>query len=344
MSAPWRTCPRCRSPRGRGPGEGSRRDLQHRVLRQQAERPEPDRPPQGRDREAGRGRDRAAGDQGPGRARKIFPEDKWQILIDDQSNNGQDLAIAVRLPFKIVGSTANDIDAADADFLYPADTQVNEKPFPDNRDVLFAKIAIPETDRTFVVMVHHAKSRLGGRDTTDPRRKLAAELIVSAIQTRFDGQDVILLGDMNDNPDDESMNILETGDASAAAGPDDVSDDTFLVNLTQPLLADDHVSWGLDRTKIIPGGKLETRVTGSRNKNNATRHQAGSSSPILFDQILLSRESLDRYSVAKVMVFDDPVGRRATRRGPTATSRSTTRRTTRRCSPTSPSPRKRSRP
>src|SRR5215213_10385667 len=51
--------------------------------------------------------------------RQIFPEADWQIMIDDQSNDSQNLALAVRLPFHIVGhsSGSNDIDATDADFL-----------------------------------------------------------------------------------------------------------------------------------------------------------------------------------------------------------------------------------
>jgi hypothetical protein len=131
-------------------------------------------------------------------------------------------------------------------------------------------------------------------------------MIVEALENRFDGEDVILLGDFNDNPDDVSLNILETGREDADPGPDDTSDDTFLVNLTQSLLQDDHVSWGLTASQIS-GGKLNSRVVGSRKRNNDERGTDGHVAPILFDQILVTRDMLSRYTVAAVKVFDDPI-------------------------------------
>ena len=59
----------------------------------------------------------------------LFPPADWDIFIDDESDDAQDLAIVVRHPFKI---KAADLNAEDADFLFP-DT-VNEHLFPNRRE------------------------------------------------------------------------------------------------------------------------------------------------------------------------------------------------------------------
>src|SRR4029077_20463819 len=45
---------------------------------------------------------------------QVFDSDEWSILIDDDSNDAQDLAIVVRRPLKFKDRT--DLDADDADF------------------------------------------------------------------------------------------------------------------------------------------------------------------------------------------------------------------------------------
>lgn len=253
--------------------------------------------------------------------RLIFSEDEWQIMIDEGSNDNQDVALAVRLPFMMVGHEgAANIDAEDENFLFPSDDSSNNFFFPNQRDILFSEIQIPGSDRTVFVMVQHAKSRSGGRTTTDPRREGASLLIVQEIERRFDGEAIILLGDFNDNPDDVSLNILETGDADAVAGPDDNSDDRFFVNLTQPLLAEDHVSWGLTEDDI-ENGLIITSVEGSRGHNNETRGTSGVIAPILFDQILASSVMLDEYTVTLTEVFDDPVAQEGHASGQTVVPR-----------------------
>ena len=66
----------------------------------------------------------------------------------------------------------------------------------------------------------------------------------------FDDRDFILVGDFNDNPDDRSLNILETGDPNAPGGPEGI-DGPFLSNLTEPLMAAGHVSHGKGPVDII---------------------------------------------------------------------------------------------
>jgi hypothetical protein len=87
-------------------------------------------------------------------------------------------------------------------------------------------------------MVHHGKSRAGGRAATDFRREGAARAMIHVLD-----RDFILLGDFNGNPDDRSLNILETGDPNAPGGPEEI-DGPFPANLTEPLMAEGHVSHG----------------------------------------------------------------------------------------------------
>jgi len=54
---------------------------------------------------------------------QLFDSDEWSILIDDDSNDAQDLAIVVRRPLKFKDRT--DLDADDADFLFPGPTFEN---------------------------------------------------------------------------------------------------------------------------------------------------------------------------------------------------------------------------
>lgn len=49
----------------------------------------------------------------------LFPPAEWRIVIDDQSNESQDLAAVVRRPFRIVNFGPG-LDADDEHFLFPA--------------------------------------------------------------------------------------------------------------------------------------------------------------------------------------------------------------------------------
>ena len=196
----------------------------------------------------------------------VFPPDKWDILIDDESTDLQDLAIVVRHPFKIIGVNPS-LNANDENFLFPGSQ--NDTLFPNRRDLLSAEVQIPDTTSTFFVIVDHAKSRLGGRAVTDPRREGAAAAIVQMLEQRFDEKDFVLLGDFNDNPDDRSMNIPETGNPATPGGAEE-NDGPFLMNLMDALVATDHVSWGRDAFDIV-GHHINTIDAGSRQRNNIKR-------------------------------------------------------------------------
>ncbi|MEX2218526.1 MAG: lamin tail domain-containing protein [Phycisphaerales bacterium] len=216
------------------------------------------------------------------------------------------MALAVRRPLRARGLGPN-LDAEDEHFLFPG--TANNSGFPDRRDLLCIPVEIPGEAEHLFVMVHHAKARSGAnrssdRAGTDPRREEAARAIISVLEQRFDGKRYVLLGDMNDNPDDASMNILEMGMPNAPAGPEEIAG-PFLLNLTEDLVVQDRVSWGLKATAVA-NGKINTVKAGSRQRNNAERGGPGGVSPILFDQILIPVSMGTQYVAGSVTVFDDP--------------------------------------
>ena len=239
--------------------------------------------------------------------RKIFSNSDWQIVIDDQSGDNQDLALAIRCPLHVQGRTCDstkDIDADESHFLFEEESNFA---FPRDRDILFVEIEIPSVQKSFFVMVHHAKARFGGRTETDERRAAAARIIIKRLEQDFEDVAFVLLGDFNDNPDDESSNIMETGNAHAEAGAED-EQGTFLVNLTELLVAEDHVSWGRNTRNIVGGEKINTVDPGSRDRHNEFRGTDRHSGDILFDQILIPPRMLNGYVTGSVMVFDHPSG------------------------------------
>ena len=138
--------------------------------------------------------------------RMIFPASEWQIVIDDDSNDDQDLAAAIRAPWQVVGNaTAMDIDAEDEHYLF---ADALDMFFPNRRDVLAIPNEHADNGHRFTLMVHHGKARSGGRANTEWRRVAAAALIAQKLETELQETDFVLLGDFNDNPDDQALNVL----------------------------------------------------------------------------------------------------------------------------------------
>lgn len=232
---------------------------------------------------------------------RLFDTADWDLVIDDQSGDDQDVAVAIRHPFKALGLSAG-LDANDEHFLFPG--SANDQAFPNRRDLLCVEVSVPGESQSLFFMVHHAKSRLGGRGVTDPRREAAARAMIARLEQDFDGRRYVLVGDCNDNPDDRSMNILEAGQPDAAGGAEQI-EGPFLLNLCEELVAQDRVSWGL-KSNDIANGLINTVEPGSRQRNNAERGGPGSVSPILFDQILIPVTMKAMYVPGSAKVFDHP--------------------------------------
>lgn len=233
----------------------------------------------------------------------LFPASVWIRIIDDDSGNNQDVAMVVRKgTLSVVDSTADTIDAGDEHFLFE---DAPSEFFPNNRDVLAIDLEVNATGETFTVMVVHTKARHGGRKTTEPRRSGASVMLVQRLETDYQDRQVIVLGDFNDTPDDRSLNILETGDPDAPAEMENERGE-FLINLTEDLLLDEHVTWG-KKSNDIDGvtDRIDTTTPGSRAFN--FEHRDSDELNIwdaLLDQVLISHTLLDNYHHGSVAVFD----------------------------------------
>jgi endonuclease/exonuclease/phosphatase family metal-dependent hydrolase len=215
---------------------------------------------------------------------QIF-DSNWEIGIADDPSEPQETAIAVKKPLKIQSVElvfeGRNLDDA----------------FPGKRDVLRAVVATPSGEQiTFYVV--HLKSRSGGRLNTDQRRIFACALLAAYIRGKNEPF-VVALGDFNDTPDDESVNILESGDLRAKAGMAPTKD-PFMHNITEPLWAQDYVTIELrDRFR---GSDMVARAEGARRENDRLRGidyrfpDDVNVREIMFDQILVSPKMFQVYS------------------------------------------------
>jgi len=233
----------------------------------------------------------------------VFDKTKWALIIDDDSGSTQDVALAVRKSTLTVNGVSSDLDADNEHFLFS--TSVTNSEFPNRRDVLFVELTVKETGDKFTVMVVHAKSRFGGRASNDHRRENAARKLVQRLEQDFDEKAFVILGDYNDNPDDRSLNILESGDPGKLGGPE-VNPGPFLINLTETLCAVGHVSHGR-KSNDISNGKINTIDSLSRSRNNNARGTNANTGDILFDQLLVSDGLNQLYIQDSAKVFDGGV-------------------------------------
>jgi endonuclease/exonuclease/phosphatase family metal-dependent hydrolase len=231
----------------------------------------------------------------------LFPPAEWTLIIDDDSQDCQDLALALRRPLKALGFTPPDLDADDPHFLAAGE---EDEYFPRRRDLLGVEVETPAGSR-FWVLVHHAKSRAEGRADSDARRAGAAGRIAAILKERFAGQALALVGDFNDSPDDRALNILESGDPEAGARLEE-EPDLFLSNLTEPLFAVDQVSFGRNSAHI-KGERVVTARPGARQRNFELLHTNMNAGGLLFDQILVSPALAAAYVRGSARVFDHPV-------------------------------------
>ena len=214
----------------------------------------------------------------------ILP-DHYEIGILDDEEELQELAIAVRHPLAI----------ASLKMIFPE--KRHEKGFPRKRDLLEAQVE--GFGQLFTVLVHHAKSRSGGRVKTDERRVTASTMIMQFLTSRVSQDLIILMGDFNDNPDDQSVNVLEYGVTHVENGIDK-KPDTFLYNVTESLLENNYCSYGYNYLySDLKELTFNPVVEGSREENNKWRgHEHDfmkdvKVKAILFDQILVSQNLKD---------------------------------------------------
>lgn len=191
--------------------------------------------------------------QGKAALQQVFGAD-WQIGIKDFGDEHQETGICVKKPYKLLEYdmvfTAKELDYA----------------FPGKRDVLRAVVQTPG-GKNLVVYVNHFKSRSGGRLQTDPQRAMAAGMLASYIAYKGD-ENVVVLGDFNDAPNDAMANILESGDVKAPAG--DTKNFKLLANVTEELCDKDYVT--IDLHSLYFGEEVPSPVVrGAKAENDRLR-------------------------------------------------------------------------
>lgn len=210
--------------------------------------------------------------------RQLF-DDNWTIAIKDDPNEFQETGLVVKKPYEVVESDTVFKDAT-LDFA-----------FPGGRNVMRVVVKSPAGEMiTFYVL--HAKSRGGGgRLATDIQRETAAGMLASYIRGKKE-PNVVVLGDMNDTPDDVSVNILESGNLGALGGRIGTPN-PLLVNLCESLYDEDAITHGLsalykneeELKPVVAGAKAENEKFRGKEYNFPGDVRV---EQILFDQILVS--------------------------------------------------------
>jgi hypothetical protein len=135
------------------------------------------------------------------------------VLIDLVNHAGISAA-----GYSILHKDSPDERGIDVALLYqddkysPVHTDYFKLTFPDNpsngtRDILYSKGVIYGRD-TLHLFINHWVSRWGGREKTEPYRRFTGKLlkhITDSILAVQPGANIIIAGDLNDNPDDLSI-------------------------------------------------------------------------------------------------------------------------------------------
>lgn len=227
------------------------------------------------------------------KALEQFLPNVYEIWTDENAREYQQLAIAVKRPYKLV----------EAKQIFTSPTL--EYAFPRFRDVIEATVEAP-TGEQFNVYVVHLKSRSGGRANTDGQRMMAMALLTSYL-TFHEQQDFIVLGDFNDAPDDPGPNILKTGMIKKQFGE---IQSTFAHNLMDDLYKQNYVSYGMNY--LYSGQRIRAIVDGAYAENVKWRDQNPAFpgdfavTQILFDHIVISKSFYDT-GHRTAGVYDDPI-------------------------------------
>ena len=125
-----------------------------------------------------------------------------------------------KFPYKIIHKDSPDFRGIDNAALYRSDVfellEYNYIPvnftsfdsvYTTTRDILYLKGIALNRD-TLHIMVNHWTSRWGGQEVTEPKRIFIAEMIKHISDSILDNNpqaNLIIMGDMNDNPTDKSL-------------------------------------------------------------------------------------------------------------------------------------------
>lgn len=229
-----------------------------------------------------------------------FLGDEWQIAMEDAEDEAQETAVAVRKPLQLKAFR----------LLFPDPRR--DFAFPGRRDVMESTVETPSGE-VLRVYSNHWKSRRGGRLQTDPQRIAAAEYTAAyLLKNRI--ENAVFMGDLNDTPDDQSLQILESGDSKAKGGSPDRH--RVLVNLMEGLYDRDGVTIGL--AELYRGQPVAPFVAGAKADSERLRGvdyrfpQDVRVTQTLFDQILVSPPLAKRVK-GDPIIYANPVALAGTR-------------------------------
>jgi hypothetical protein len=138
----------------------------------------------------------------------------------------------------------------------------NDDPENKTRDILYVKgIFKKAKDDTLHLFVNHWPSRWGGREKSNPLRIWTAKVLREAVDSLLavhENPKLILMGDFNDEPDDESVR-----DVLKARRPEDPESNTDLHNLMFPMLDRDegtlwYKDWDVFDQFIVSGNLIRS--------------------------------------------------------------------------------------
>ena len=240
---------------------------------------------------------------------QVFSPTEWIILIDDDSGDDQDVAVVIARDcgLEVVGFDA-DLDADEENFLFPDSSDNNA--FPNRRDALAVELRSAGGSESLFIIVQHTKARYGGRLSTAPRRAENSRMLLLKLEERFQDEEFIVVGDFNDSPDDQALNIIEDGNPNARTVMEN-EPGAFLINLVEPLWARGMCSWGHNSRSIGESGDTidlvdpQARAANfhERNSNDNNFHKRN-----LLDHILIPHSLDGRLAPGSVAIFDGPAG------------------------------------
>lgn len=208
---------------------------------------------------------------------------EWEIGIGDFPEAYQELAIAVRRPYRLT-EWSYIFEDESLDFAWPRT----------GRDCLKAIVTAPDGSQVTVYVVHF-KSRGGGRLATDIQRVMSAGLLASYIVAQKE-KNYVVIGDMNDAPNDRSVNVLVSGDLFAKGGQ--YAQPRLLHNLMNSLWDQDFVTYGMDEKFL--GDPIPPIAAGAKADNDRLRGieyrfpDDARVLQIMFDMVLVSPAIMER--------------------------------------------------
>jgi predicted extracellular nuclease len=124
---------------------------------------------------------------------------KYEIVhYESPDFRGIDCALVYRPDeFKVIKSTPLHVAFAD-------------DPGYTTRDILYVK-GVTKNREEFHIFVNHWPSRIGGLEQTEPKRMAVARLLkskIDSVQTGNPDANILVMGDMNDEPSNKSLNEI----------------------------------------------------------------------------------------------------------------------------------------